>query len=424
MRLAKSSGGSAARRSPIPPRRPSPTSFVSCERCLQSKPRRWCSAICMASPIARSRLPWAFPKGPSPPASRRPKSVCEPAWELESGSNWVLQFPQQSLWRNERAKRRRFRSMAGAATTNTGCQAERPQPDAGASAVPRRISPGRSSYVSSRPCGVRGLGQGRHRSHGRGARPWHGGRRGGHHRQCQPQQLGATGRSTGPKVQGRARTRLAWHRRVRQHIRFATRHESELGPSGQPSPRRPHAGRSNRPPDWPADQPPRRKAQRHAGQVINTEAQERAGLNPRPFSIVTGFSGLLVAFRRGDQVRSIDLFHLRGIAETGLSTALIALMTIAVATLSGDLRSATRILAAFVLAFIVFQIIVFAWRQRRLSVRTPWPHAVVAVGIDLAAVALAVVTIVLRAVGIYEALLLLLLARPMWDFVRVLRDIA
>ncbi len=138
---------------------------------------------------------------------------------------------------------------------------------------------------------------------------------------------------------------------------------------------------------------------------------------------LAGFSGLLVAFRRGDQLRSIDLFHLRGIAETGLSTALIALMTIAVATLTGDLRSATRILAAIVLAFIVFQIIVFAWRQRRLSVRTPWPPAVVAVGIDLAAVALAVVTIVLRAVGIYEALLLLLLARPMWDFVRVLRDI-
>ena len=138
---------------------------------------------------------------------------------------------------------------------------------------------------------------------------------------------------------------------------------------------------------------------------------------------LAGFSGLLVAFRRGDQLRSIDLFHLRGIAETGLSTALIALMTIAVATLTGDLRSATRLLAAIVLAFIVFQIIVFAWRQRRLSVRTPWPHAVVAVGIDLAAVALAVVTIVLRAVGIYEALLLLLLARPMWDFVRVLRDI-
>src|SRR5260370_30463464 len=104
---------------------------------------------------------------------------------------------------------------------------------------------------------------------------------------------------------------------------------------------------------------------------------------------LAGFSGLLVAFRRGDQLRSIDLFHLRGIAETGLSTALIALMTISVATLTGDLRSATRILAAIVLAFIVFQIIVFAWPPPRLSAPTPWPPALVPPGIDLAAFPLA-----------------------------------
>ncbi len=49
-------------------------------------------------------------------------------------------------------------------------------------------------------------------------------------------------------------------------------------------------------------------------------------------------------------------------------------------------------------------------------------EAVGAVGIDVAITALAVFTIVLRSVGVYESLLLLLLARPMWDFVRVLRD--
>lgn len=137
---------------------------------------------------------------------------------------------------------------------------------------------------------------------------------------------------------------------------------------------------------------------------------------------LAGFSGLLVAFRRGDQLRSVDLFHLRGIAETGLATALLALTTIAIATLAGDLRSATRTLAVIVLAFLGFQIAVFAWRQRRLSVRSERLQAVGSVAIDIAAVALAVVTIVVRAVGVYEALLILLLARPMWDFVRVLRD--
>jgi hypothetical protein len=137
---------------------------------------------------------------------------------------------------------------------------------------------------------------------------------------------------------------------------------------------------------------------------------------------LAGFSGLLIAFRRGDPLRSVDLFHLRGIAETGIANTLLALLTIAIATLIGDLQSATRTLAAIVLAFLGFQIAVFARRQRRLSVRTGLPHAVGAVAIDIAAVIFAVITIVVRAVGIYEVLLLLVLARPMWDFVRVLRD--
>jgi hypothetical protein len=137
---------------------------------------------------------------------------------------------------------------------------------------------------------------------------------------------------------------------------------------------------------------------------------------------LAGFSGLLIAFRRGDQLRKVDMFHLRGIAETGLANALLALLTIAIATLIGDLQTAIRALAGLVLAFIGFQVAVFTWRQRQLSVRIAVPQAIGAAVIDLAAVGLAVVTIVVRAVGIYETLLLMLLARPMWDFVRVLRD--
>jgi putative flippase GtrA len=137
---------------------------------------------------------------------------------------------------------------------------------------------------------------------------------------------------------------------------------------------------------------------------------------------LAGFSGLLIALRHGDQLRRVDMFHLRGIVETGLGTALIALLTIAVATLVGDLRTATPVLAAVVIAFIGFQITVFAVRQRRTSVRVGRLQSVGAVVIDVATVVLAVVTIFIRAAGAYEVLLLLLLARPMWDFVGVLRE--
>jgi hypothetical protein len=131
---------------------------------------------------------------------------------------------------------------------------------------------------------------------------------------------------------------------------------------------------------------------------------------------------LVAAFRRGDQLRSAEVFHLRGIAETGLANALIALMTIPVATIAGDLPTATRIVSVVILVYVAVQIAVFTWRQRRMSIRVGVPQAVGAVAIDVAITALAVVTIVVRSVGAYESLLLLLLARPMWDFVRVLRD--
>ncbi len=137
---------------------------------------------------------------------------------------------------------------------------------------------------------------------------------------------------------------------------------------------------------------------------------------------LAGFSGLVAAFRRGDQLRAVEVFHLRGIAETGLANALIALLTIPVATIAGDLRRAAPVMGAVVLAYVLVQIAVFALRGRRMSVQARVPQAVGAIAIDLAVIVLAVVTIIARAVGIYESLLLLLLARPMWDFVRVLRD--
>src|SRR6266851_6416131 len=139
---------------------------------------------------------------------------------------------------------------------------------------------------------------------------------------------------------------------------------------------------------------------------------------------LAGFSGLVAAFRRGDRLRAVEVFHLRGIAETGLANALIALLTIPVATLAGDLRTAIPVMAAVVVAYVLAQIAVFGLRGRRMSVHAGVAQAVGAIAIDLVAIALAVVTVVVRASGAYEALLLLLLARPMWDFVRVLRDMA
>src|SRR5712692_7494724 len=116
---------------------------------------------------------------------------------------------------------------------------------------------------------------------------------------------------------------------------------------------------------------------------------------------LVGFSGLVAAFRRGDQLRKGMCF-------------ICALSPVARESRDGNRHQRNQSVGE--------KIALFAWRQHRMSIRVGVPQAVGAVAIDVALIALAVATIVLRLVGLYESLLLLLLARPMWDFVRVLRD--
>jgi hypothetical protein len=139
---------------------------------------------------------------------------------------------------------------------------------------------------------------------------------------------------------------------------------------------------------------------------------------------LAGFSGLVAAFRRGDQLQPREVFHLRTIAEVGLANAVIALMTIPLAALSGDLNEAIRLGADIVVVSIIIQLPRFMWRQRSMGVRVGRADAIGFVLLDLTAMALAIVTVVTESVGAYELLMLLILARPMWDFVRVLRSLA
>src|SRR2546422_10844892 len=81
---------------------------------------------------------------------------------------------------------------------------------------------------------------------------------------------------------------------------------------------------------------------------------------------LAGFSGLVAAFHRGDRLKTFDVFHLRGLAETGLAKTLIALMTIPDATASADLGTATRAGGAVILPYIAVQLAAFAMWQRRM----------------------------------------------------------
>lgn len=147
---------------------------------------------------------------------------------------------------------------------------------------------------------------------------------------------------------------------------------------------------------------------------------------PYLFSIATlsvslaGFAGLVAAFRRGAELRQMDLFRLREIAEFGFANAVLALSLIPLSSLPGGTASAVRIAAAFSLVYLLAHsaVLVGRWRRNRVPVQV---HEVVIISVLNVAILITIgITTASGAMAAYQSLLLLLLARPMTAFLFVL----
>ncbi|MFI5281949.1 MAG: hypothetical protein ACHQ0J_02325 [Candidatus Dormibacterales bacterium] len=137
---------------------------------------------------------------------------------------------------------------------------------------------------------------------------------------------------------------------------------------------------------------------------------------------LAGFSGLVSAFRRGDQLRPVDAYRLRQIPEMGLATALLVLVTIPLADTTGSGTIAIRIEGGLALVFTVLHILALSARGRRNKFRQPTGGKVAAGVIRLAIGVTTGACIALGASSAYEWLVVFLLARPMLAFVLVLTD--
>jgi hypothetical protein len=140
-----------------------------------------------------------------------------------------------------------------------------------------------------------------------------------------------------------------------------------------------------------------------------------AGLN----ASLGGLSGLVAGLRRGTDVRPMDLFRLREIVEFSFANVLLALSTVPLALTLGSTSDAARIVALVALAYMVLHLAILIRRNRTTAlIRGPWLAGVVTV--DLAALVAVVATVVTGSIGAYEALLIVMLLRPMLAFLLVL----
>ena len=138
---------------------------------------------------------------------------------------------------------------------------------------------------------------------------------------------------------------------------------------------------------------------------------------------LTGFSGLVGAFKRGVPLQPIDAYRLRQIPEMALATGFIALVTPALADSLGDVSTAIRIASGAGLLFTAVHIVVLIGRARAMNAQINAINWAVAATIDIGVIVAGVVSIVIANAGAYEWLLALMIARPGLAFLLALREV-
>ena len=135
---------------------------------------------------------------------------------------------------------------------------------------------------------------------------------------------------------------------------------------------------------------------------------------------LAGLAGLVAGLRRGADVRPIDLYRLREIVEFAFANVILALGTIPLVLTIGNTSDALRLGAGAALLYSIVHIAVLIQRSRRHALPSSRAWYVGAGSLDIATLVTVVATVVSGAFGAYEALLLVLLLRPMLAFLLVL----
>ena len=137
---------------------------------------------------------------------------------------------------------------------------------------------------------------------------------------------------------------------------------------------------------------------------------------------LAGLAGLVAGLRRGADIPGDDLFRLREIVEFSFANVLIAISTIPLAVAIASLSDAVRVAAVVALVYLGGVFAFLGRRQRRLAIQIPRVWVSLVIVINMSAIVAAFTTIATGSVAPYEALLIILLARPMLAFLFVLQS--
>jgi hypothetical protein len=141
-----------------------------------------------------------------------------------------------------------------------------------------------------------------------------------------------------------------------------------------------------------------------------------------PSASLAGLAGLVAALRRHDGLRTIDMYRLQEIVEFAFANVLIALSFVVLASAIGE-TSAAQVAGVGILAYLVVHTAGLYQRLGRVGLERRQRWMIVVLVIDGLAAVLAVATAVTGSIEGVEALLIVLLARPMISFLFVLSSL-
>jgi hypothetical protein len=135
---------------------------------------------------------------------------------------------------------------------------------------------------------------------------------------------------------------------------------------------------------------------------------------------LAGLAGLVAALRRGEGLSVGDRFRLHEIVEFCFANILLAVALFPLISLTGSPEASLRVGGAVAFAYLLATAAILTQRARRLRIPLSRNWVAVVLPLNVAALVAAAAAALTGSVGPYEALLVIMLARPMVAFLFVM----
>ena len=135
---------------------------------------------------------------------------------------------------------------------------------------------------------------------------------------------------------------------------------------------------------------------------------------------LAGLAGLVAALRRGEGLSTIDRFRLHEIVEFCFANIILAVALIPLTSLTGSAEASLRIAGAAAFVYMLATAAILSLRVRRQGIHLRRDWIAVVLPLNVVALVAAASAALTGSVGAYQALLVILLVRPMIAFLLVL----